>query len=176
MRDSPPPHPAWLGSPRTKHASLSTASAPKTVNIRGVVVISPSRGPIFVNTQCEAVQRRIPLGLGPHAPSSHHPRWWERLNRESSRHCREIADSIAHTPLSSGLHAPDAHHSPRWACQNREYSRRRCQIAVSRAQFRIYAMRDSPPPHPARPGFPRTKHTPLYTANVSKEGEIEASS
>ena len=34
----------------------------KRGNLRGVVVISPSRGPNFDNTQCEAAQHCIPLG------------------------------------------------------------------------------------------------------------------
>jgi len=109
----------------------------KTDNLRGAVVKSPSRGPNFANTQCEAIHRRI--------------------------------------PLSSGLQAPYAYHSARRACQMWESSRRRRDIAESRAQFREYAMRGSPPPHPTRLRSPRTSRTSLSMASVSKGGIFEGS-
>jgi hypothetical protein len=70
MRGRPLPNPARLGPPRAKHAPLSTASAPKQAIVDALARNSPRRGRIFTNAQCDAVRRRVPLGLGPHAQST----------------------------------------------------------------------------------------------------------
>ena len=50
----------------------------------------------------------------------------------------------------------------------------RVNIAYWRAIFCECTMRVSPPPHPARPTSPSTKHIPLSTMSVSKAGMREA--
>ena len=47
------------------------------------------------------------------------------------------------------------------------------EITDSRAQFREYEMRDSPPPHPARLTSSSAKHSPLSTVSVPKTGIFE---
>jgi hypothetical protein len=47
------------------------------------------------------------------------------------------------------------------------------KIAASRAQFREYAMRGSPPPRPARLGSPRAKYSPLWTVSAPNQGVFD---
>jgi hypothetical protein len=55
----------------------------KRGNLRGVVVILPSRGPNFANTQCETVHHRISLSSGLHEPNAQHSPRRACQNRDS---------------------------------------------------------------------------------------------
>ena len=61
MRAIPPPHPTQLGVfTHQTHINLD-GDRIKTGSVRGVVVTSRFRGPIWRKTQCEPSHRRIPL-------------------------------------------------------------------------------------------------------------------
>ena len=68
LRGSPPPHPAQLGSPRTKHMSIQTVSVSKQ-GVRGGVVESPSRGPNSAKYSLRGSPAQHPTKLG--SPLTH---------------------------------------------------------------------------------------------------------
>ena len=100
-------HSAWVSTHQT-HTSLDSEHV-KTGSIRGGVVKSPSRGPIWRNTQCEPSHRRIPLSLCIHSSNTYQPRRRACHNRESSRCRREIAFSRAHFAKNATRAIPQPH-------------------------------------------------------------------
>jgi len=100
-------HSAWVSTHQT-HINLD-GDRVKTGCLRGAVVKSRFRGPIWRKTQCEPSHRRILLSLGLHAPNAYQYRRRSCKNRVSSRCRREIAFSRAHLAKNAMRATPPPH-------------------------------------------------------------------
>ena len=109
MRAIPPPpsHSAWV-SKHQIHINLDGKRV-KTGCIRGAVVTSRFRGPIWRKMQCEPSHLRIPLSLGLYAPDTYQSRRRSCKNMESSRCRRDIAFSRAHLAKNAMRATPPSH-------------------------------------------------------------------
>ena len=150
---------------------------------------SPRRGPNFANTQCEAAQRCVPL-----SPRLTHQMYMtiqgERVKRGNLRGVVVISPSRGPNyaricnvrqsmagPRSAWVPTRQVRAAFDGECAKTEDIRGAgTEITASRAQFREYAMRGSPRPHPARLRSPSTRRTYLFKASASKEGIFEAPS
>ena len=116
MRGSLAPYPTRLRSPSTNEGYTCPATVLNAGVFGQATRIRQYGGPIWRNTQCEAVRRRIPLGSGTQAPTRGKPVQRQYLMRVSfyshspirgpnlaNTQCEAVSRCIS---LGSGLQAP----------------------------------------------------------------------